>query len=68
MLNNDDNCHFIEIGQIITLEAKRYKVTNIAFRLDAIHHGIGMYVGVDLFNQEPQDANCQISVFVEPVD
>jgi hypothetical protein len=64
LVSDNDDCHFIGAGHILTLEGEKYKVNNIVFRLGAIHNDIGMYAGVDLFNQEPEDANCQISVFV----
>lgn len=61
-----DNSQFIEIGQTIEYDNKRYKVKSINFKLDEKLHKMDPRIGINLYAPtDPSDFNCQIGIFVE---
>lgn len=62
--DNYDHCGFLQIGDEITVENKRYKIKRLSFRINPKPSDIRE--GVDIYSQEPQYLrNCTVLVFVE---
>lgn len=64
-----DKSQFIEVGQIIEYDGKKYKVKSINFKMEEILHKMDPRIGLNMYAPtDPSDFNCQIGVFVDNVD
>ena len=60
-----DNSQFIEIGQIIEYNERKYKVENVNFKMDSDFNKVDNSVGINIYSPtDVSDYNCQIGVFV----
>lgn len=65
----ESNQEFIEIGDILTLEGNECKVVNITFYLSEKMNNMEHRYGTNLLSPtETTNYNCQISVFVTPLE
>lgn len=61
-----DNSQFIEIGQILEIDGKKYEVKNINFKMEEKMNIMDNKYGINLYSPtDPSDFNCQIGVFVD---
>ena len=61
-----DESQFIEIGNIIEFEEKKYVVKNINFKMEKQLHKMDNKYGINLYSPtDLSDFNCQIGVFVD---
>jgi hypothetical protein len=58
-----DQCRFINIGDVITLENNKYIVTNLIFRLNSAGNTVSE--PVDLYSDEQDSSNCTLLVFIK---
>lgn len=69
--HHDDKSQFISLGDILTIDKKKYKVVDMNFKLfDHIHDMVfARQYGVNAYSpSEPTNFNLQIGVFVELMD
>jgi hypothetical protein len=60
-----DNSQFIEIGQVIEYNEKKYKVENVNFKMYSEFNKVDNTVGINMYSPtDLSDYNCQIGVFV----
>lgn len=63
-----DNSQFIEIGQIIEYNERKYKVESLNFKMDSDFNKADNTVGINLYSPtDLSDYNCQIGIFVSSV-
>jgi len=63
-----DNSQFIEKGQIIEYDVKRYKVKSINFKMEEKLYKMDPRIGINIYAPtDPSDFNCQIGIFVEDI-
>jgi len=61
-----DNSQFIEVGDIIEFEERKYVVESINFKMENTLHEMTHGYGINLYAPtDPSDFNCQIGVFVK---
>ncbi|MFN3530251.1 MAG: hypothetical protein ACK417_10065 [Bacteroidia bacterium] len=61
-----DNSQFIEIGQVIEYNEKKYKVESVNFKMEEKLYKMDPSVGFNMYAPtDPSDFNCQIGVFVD---
>lgn len=61
-----DDSQFIEIGNIIEFEGKKYIVKSINFKMEKKLHKTDNSIGINLYSPtDLSDFNCQIGVFVD---
>ena len=61
-----DKSQFIEIGQIIEFEGKRYRVKSCNFKMYEELCKVDNNIGTNLYSPtDLSDYNCQIGIFVE---
>jgi len=66
--HSSENSQFVEIGQVLEINEKKYKVTNINFKLLELLHEMGDGYGINILSSTtPSDYNCQIGIFVDDV-
>ena len=64
-----DNSQFIEIGQILKIEGKKYRVESINFKMEEKLYEMNNQYGINIYSPtDPSDFNCQIGVFVNQLD
>ena len=64
-----DKSQFIEIGNELTIEDKKYRVAGINFKMEDHLNEMGHGFGINVYSPtDPTDFNCQIVVFVENLD
>lgn len=64
-----DKSQFIEIGDILTFNGRKYRVVEINFKLEDHLNQMGHGYGINIYGlTDPTDFNCQIAVFVEDAD
>lgn len=62
--DNYHHCGFVQVGDIITFQNKKYKVNKISFRINPKPSDINE--AIDIYSVEPQYVrNCSILVFVD---
>lgn len=62
-----ENLQFLEVGNIIEFEGKKYKIQNINFRMEGeLQRFNNPMPGISLSSPTmPSDFNCEIGVFLE---
>lgn len=66
--NTYDESQFIEIGDIIEYEEKKYEVKNVNFKMEKQLYVMDNKYGINLYSPtDSSDFNCQIGVFVDNV-
>ena len=64
----DDNSQFVEVGQIIEFEDRKYKVDHFNFKMEEKLWNMSHGKGINMYSPtEPTDFNCQMAIFVESV-
>jgi len=61
-VDNYHKCRFFNVDGIITLDNKKYRITNISFRLDPVGHTDCPNLNVK--DNDPSDNNATLLVFV----
>jgi hypothetical protein len=61
-----DNSKFVEIGQLIELYGKEYKVEAINFKMEEKLYDMEHGYGINMHSPtDPSNYNCQIGIFVD---
>lgn len=61
-----DNSQFIEIGNTLEYDERKYVVKEINFKMEEKLHEMDNKYGVNMYSPtDPSDFNCQIGVFVD---
>ena len=61
-----DNYHkngFLEVGGIITVDNKKYKILNVSFRI--LNPSYNLLDNIDIFSLEPDESNCSVILNVQ---
>lgn len=64
-----DNSQFVEVGQIIVYNGKKYKVDHFNIKMEEKLFDVNPNIGMNMYSpNDPSDFNCQIGVFVNSVE
>ena len=64
-----DKSQFLEIGDILTFNERKYEIIKINFKLEDHLNEMGHGYGINVYGlTDPTDFNCQIGVFVKNAD
>ena len=64
--HTEDDSQFLEIGQTIEYEGKKYRIKEINFKLEKQMFDMNHGYGINMYSPtDPSDFNCQVGIFVE---